>query len=55
MFKTEQDEDLDKLEETVTSTKHVALAINEELNLHTALLVGDITAKSFILTFYGFV
>ncbi|PHT36994.1 Syntaxin-51 [Capsicum baccatum] len=34
----EQDEDLDKLEETVTSTKHVALAINEELNLHTALL-----------------
>ncbi|KAF3614783.1 Syntaxin-51, partial [Capsicum annuum] len=34
----QQDEDLDKLEETVTSTKHVALAINEELNLHTALL-----------------
>lgn len=34
----EQDEDLDKLEETVISTKHVALAINEELNLHTALL-----------------
>jgi hypothetical protein len=36
---TEQDEDLAKLEETVTSTKHIALAVNEELDLHTRLLV----------------
>ncbi|XP_054807850.1 syntaxin-52-like [Prosopis cineraria] len=34
----EQDEDLEKLEETVTSTKHIALAVNEELSLHTRLL-----------------
>ncbi|KAJ8770347.1 hypothetical protein K2173_014958 [Erythroxylum novogranatense] len=34
----EQDVDLGKLEETVTSTKHIALAINEELGLHTKLL-----------------
>ncbi|KAH7286461.1 hypothetical protein KP509_32G008200 [Ceratopteris richardii] len=34
----EQDEDLLKLEETVTSTKHIALAVNEELDLHTKLL-----------------
>ncbi|GAB4851807.1 Syntaxin-52, variant 3 [Ancistrocladus abbreviatus] len=34
----EQDEGLDKLEETVLSTKHIALAVNEELNLHTRLL-----------------
>nr|GMC79282.1 syntaxin-51-like [Ipomoea batatas] len=34
----EQDDDLGKLEESVLSTKHVALAINEELNLHTGLL-----------------
>lgn len=34
----EQDEGLEKLEETVTSTKHIALAVNEELNLHTRLL-----------------
>ncbi|XP_019162805.1 PREDICTED: syntaxin-52-like isoform X2 [Ipomoea nil] len=34
----EQDDDLGKLEESVMSTKHVALAINEELNLHTGLL-----------------
>ncbi|KAK4282007.1 hypothetical protein QN277_013437 [Acacia crassicarpa] len=36
----EQDEDLEKLEETVTSTKHIALAVNEELGLHTRLLDG---------------
>ncbi|GMH18648.1 hypothetical protein Nepgr_020489 [Nepenthes gracilis] len=34
----EQDDGLAKLEETVTSTKHIALAVNEELNLHTRLL-----------------
>ncbi|KAB2631075.1 syntaxin-51-like [Pyrus ussuriensis x Pyrus communis] len=34
----EQDEGLDKLEETVISTKHIALAVNEELDLHTRLL-----------------
>ncbi|KAJ4981170.1 hypothetical protein NE237_032007 [Protea cynaroides] len=34
----EQDEGLGKLEETVISTKHIALAVNEELSLHTALL-----------------
>ncbi|XP_028766743.1 syntaxin-52 [Neltuma alba] len=34
----EQDDELEKLEETVTSTKHIALAVNEELNLHTRLL-----------------
>ncbi|KAI5064527.1 hypothetical protein GOP47_0021197 [Adiantum capillus-veneris] len=34
----EQDDDLLKLEETVTSTKHIALAVNEELDLHTKLL-----------------
>ncbi|XP_061954245.1 syntaxin-52-like isoform X1 [Populus nigra] len=34
----EQDEGLEKLDETVTSTKHIALAVNEELTLHTRLL-----------------
>jgi SYP5 family syntaxin len=34
----EQDEGLAKLEETVISTKHIALAVNEELNLHTRLI-----------------
>ncbi|XAR56747.1 hypothetical protein NMG60_11037332 [Bertholletia excelsa] len=34
----EQDEDLEKLEETVVSTKHIALAVNEELGLHTRLI-----------------
>ncbi|KAK1418012.1 hypothetical protein QVD17_27148 [Tagetes erecta] len=34
----EQDEGLEKLEETVISTKHIALAINEELSLHTRLI-----------------
>nr|TKS09799.1 syntaxin-52-like [Populus alba] len=36
----EQDEGLEKLEETVTSAKHIALAVNEELTLHTKLLDG---------------
>lgn len=35
----EQDEDLENLEKTVHSTKHIALAVNEELDLHTRLLV----------------
>lgn len=35
----EQDEDLESLEHTVLSTKHIALAVNEELDLHTRLLV----------------
>ncbi|XP_038903152.1 syntaxin-52-like [Benincasa hispida] len=34
----EQDEGLEKLEETIISTKHIALAVNEELNLHTCLI-----------------
>ncbi|CAH1444339.1 unnamed protein product [Lactuca virosa] len=34
----EQDEGLEKLEETVISTKHIALAVNEELSLHTRLI-----------------
>ncbi|CBI25683.3 unnamed protein product, partial [Vitis vinifera] len=34
----EQDEGLDNLEETVISTKHIALAVNEELDLHTRLI-----------------
>ncbi|XP_043714360.1 syntaxin-52-like isoform X2 [Telopea speciosissima] len=34
----EQDEGLEKLEETVISTKHIALAVNEELGLHARLL-----------------
>nr|POE61146.1 syntaxin-51 [Quercus suber] len=39
----EQDEDLEKLEETVTSTKHISLAVNEKLSLHTRLLVWSFT------------
>ena len=38
-FEAEQDEGLDNLEETVISTKHIALAVNEELDLHTRLIV----------------
>ncbi|KAL8509853.1 hypothetical protein ACS0TY_016902 [Phlomoides rotata] len=34
----EQDDGLEKLEETVISTKHIALAVNEELGLHTRLI-----------------
>ncbi|CAH9063871.1 unnamed protein product [Cuscuta epithymum] len=34
----EQDEGLEKLEETVISTKHIALAVNEELSLQTRLI-----------------
>ncbi|KAH7544452.1 hypothetical protein JRO89_XS15G0168700 [Xanthoceras sorbifolium] len=38
LFETDQDEGLEKLEETVISTKHIALAVNEELDLHTRLI-----------------
>ncbi|KAE8660245.1 Syntaxin-52 [Hibiscus syriacus] len=34
----EQDEDLEQLEETVVSTKHIALAVNEELDMQTRLI-----------------
>ncbi|XP_054807810.1 syntaxin-51-like isoform X1 [Prosopis cineraria] len=34
----EQDKDLEILEERVASTKHIVLAVNEELSLHTRLL-----------------
>ncbi|KAK4744094.1 hypothetical protein SAY87_010406 [Trapa incisa] len=34
----EQDDGLEKLEETIISTKHIALAVNEELDLHTRLI-----------------
>ncbi|KAL4186653.1 hypothetical protein AMTRI_Chr09g15160 [Amborella trichopoda] len=34
-----RDEGLEKLEETVISTKHIALAVNEELTLHTRLII----------------
>ncbi|RZC77250.1 hypothetical protein C5167_001460 [Papaver somniferum] len=34
----QQDEGLDKLHDTVLSTKHIALAVNEELDLHTRLI-----------------
>ncbi|KAE9591190.1 putative target SNARE coiled-coil domain-containing protein [Lupinus albus] len=37
-IQAEQDEGLEKLEETVISTKHIALAVNEELGLHTRLI-----------------
>ncbi|KAF6147491.1 hypothetical protein GIB67_021317 [Kingdonia uniflora] len=33
-----QDEGLEKLESSVLSTKHIALAVNEELDLHTRLI-----------------
>ncbi|KAA8523622.1 hypothetical protein F0562_010045 [Nyssa sinensis] len=35
----EQDDGLEKLEETVISTKHIALAVNEELDLHARLIL----------------
>lgn len=35
----EQDEQLDELAQTVSSTHHIALAVNDELDLHTQLLV----------------
>ncbi|KAK0601933.1 hypothetical protein LWI29_028884 [Acer saccharum] len=34
----EQDEGLETLEQTVISTKHIALAVNEELDLHARLI-----------------
>lgn len=38
-LKSEQDEGLESMEETVMSTKHIALAVNEELGLQTRLIV----------------
>lgn len=35
----DQDDELAGLEATVLSTKHIALAVNEELDLQTRLLV----------------
>ncbi|KAK8475539.1 hypothetical protein V6N13_134066 [Hibiscus sabdariffa] len=37
-FRAEQDEGLEKLEETLVSTMHIALAVREELDLHTGLI-----------------
>ncbi|CAA2969749.1 syntaxin-51-like isoform X1, partial [Olea europaea subsp. europaea] len=34
----EQDEALEELKETITNTKHIALTVNEELDLHTRLI-----------------
>uniref|UniRef100_A0A6N2KU36 Uncharacterized protein n=1 Tax=Salix viminalis TaxID=40686 RepID=A0A6N2KU36_SALVM len=48
----EQDEGLENLEETVTSTKHIALAVNEELTLHTRLLVGAVDVFPIYSIFY---
>ena len=47
LVETEQDEGLERLEESVTSTKHIALAVNEELTLHTRLIVCFFTYISF--------
>lgn len=49
---TEQDEGLEKLEETVVSTKHIALAVNEELDLHTRLIVCDVCCLLYTAFFY---
>ncbi|XP_061954247.1 syntaxin-52-like isoform X2 [Populus nigra] len=54
----EQDEGLEKLDETVTSTKHIALAVNEELTLHTRLLDDldehvDVTNSRMQIRFHG--
>ena len=50
LFDAEQDEDLEKLEETVVSTKHIALAVNEELDLHTRLIVCAFTHHICLVT-----
>nr|GEV83492.1 syntaxin-52-like isoform X3 [Tanacetum cinerariifolium] len=38
IMQKQQDEGLGKSEETVISTKHIALAVNEDLTLHTRLI-----------------
>ena len=48
-IQAEQDEGLEKLEETVTSTKHIALAVNEELDLHTRLIVCSLPMLIFFV------
>lgn len=50
---TEQDDGLEKLEETVISTKHIALAVNEELDLHARLIVWII--GSWVVFIFDFV
>ena len=35
----DQDEQLDDLARVVTNTRHIALAVNDELDLHARLLV----------------
>lgn len=40
MHGAEQDAELEILEDTITSTKHIALAINGELDLQTRLIVS---------------
>jgi len=52
IFQTEQDEGLEKLEETVLSTKHIALAVNEELTLHTRLIVCSHPMLIFFANFF---
>ncbi|KAK8579082.1 hypothetical protein V6N12_069416 [Hibiscus sabdariffa] len=45
----DQDEGLEKLEETVISTKHIALAVGEELDLHTRLIVCFTFPRSIVV------
>lgn len=44
----EQDQALEELEETVTSTKHITLLINNEIGLHTRLIVCIIQSIIYI-------
>lgn len=47
---------MDRLEESIASTKHIALAINEELDLHTKLIVNHqpffLASISFVILLY---
>lgn len=49
----EQDEDLEQLEVTIVSTKHIALAVNEELDLQKGLIVGSFFLLSFDSIYYN--
>lgn len=49
LVQAEQDEGLEKLEGTVVSTKHIALAVNEELDLHTSLIVCFLFISSIVV------
>lgn len=53
VIQAEQDDGLEKLEETVISTKHIALAVNEELDLHTRLIVCSFPSVIFLCSFYS--